>query len=81
MTTSIIKCEINYLYIPELQHSGRWIWGKDNKFLHTLQCACDYLSILGLKLIHVSKRDPLRTEYMYAETNGGGISKPDVSLV
>ena len=42
---------------PKLQRCNRWILGMD-KWLHpTLYCACDYLSMLELKLIHVSKWD------------------------
>ena len=35
---------------------NRWSLGMDTKFLPTLYWACDYLSMLGLKLIHVIKR-------------------------
>ena len=41
----------NYLSIPKLQRCNRWSLEMD-----TLYNGCNYLSMLGLKLIHVSKR-------------------------
>ena len=43
----------------------------DKYFHSTLYWVCNYLSILGLKLIHISKRatdatDIVRSEYQYA---------------
>ena len=46
----------NYLSIPKLQQCNRWSLGMDKKFHPTLCWACDYLSMLVLKLNHVSKR-------------------------
>ena len=46
----------NYLSIPKLQRCNRWSLGMDKWFHPTLYWACDYLSMLGLKLNHVSKR-------------------------
>ena len=46
----------NYLSIPKFQRLHRWSLGMDNKFHPTLYWPCDYLSMLGWKLIHVSKR-------------------------
>ena len=46
----------NYLSIPKLQRCNRWSLGMDKKFHLTLYQACNYLSMLGLKLNHVSKR-------------------------
>ena len=47
----------NYLSIPKLQRLHRWSLGMDKVIsTHTLYWACNYLSMLGLKLIHVSKR-------------------------
>ena len=46
----------NYLSIPKLQRLHRWSLGRDKKFHPTLYQVCEYLSMLGLKLIHVSKR-------------------------
>ena len=46
----------NYLSIPKLQRCNRWSLGMDKQFYPTLLWACDYLSMLGSKLIHVSKR-------------------------
>ena len=45
-----------YLSIPKLQRWHRWSLGM-NKWLHpTLFWVCNYLSILGLKLISICKR-------------------------
>ena len=49
--------EWNYLYIPKLQQRNRWILGIDKQFHLTLYQACDYLSMLGLKLNHVKTHD------------------------
>ena len=46
----------NYISIPKLQRCNRWSLGMDKYFHSTLYWACDYLSMLGLKLNHVSKR-------------------------
>ena len=46
----------NYLSIPKLQRSNHWSLGMGKQFHPTLYCACDYLSMLGLKLNHISKR-------------------------
>ena len=46
----------NYLSIPKLQRCNRWSLGMDMQFHLTLYQACNYLSMLGLKLNHVSKR-------------------------
>ena len=46
----------NYLSIPKLQLLQRWNWGIEKLFHPTFYWACDYLSVLTLKLIHVSKR-------------------------
>ena len=40
------------------QWCNHWSLGMDKSFHPTLYWACDYLSMLRLKLIHVSKRDP-----------------------
>ena len=46
----------NYLSIPKLQRCNRWSLGMDKWFHTTLYNGCNYLSMLGLKLNHVSKR-------------------------
>ena len=46
----------NYLSILKLQRLHRWSLRTDRKFHPTLYWACDYLSRLGLKLNHFSKR-------------------------
>ena len=46
----------NYLSIPKLQRCNRWSLGMYKLFHPTLYWACDYLSMLRLKLNHVSKR-------------------------
>ena len=48
----------NYLSIPKLQRRNRWSLGLINNFIPHFTVQCDYLSMLGLKLIHVSKRAP-----------------------
>ena len=45
----------NYSSISKLQLLHRWSLGIDTWFHSTLYSVCDYLSILGLKLIHVNK--------------------------
>ena len=47
--------EWNYSSIPKLQRCNRWSLGMDKQFHPTLYNGCNYLSILGLQLIHVSK--------------------------
>ena len=44
--------------IPKLQRLHRWSLGMDKKIHPTLYDGCNYLSMLGLKLIHISKRGP-----------------------
>ena len=46
----------NYLSIPKLQRFLRWSLGTLKKFRPTHYNGCDYLSMLGLKLIHDGKR-------------------------
>ena len=46
----------NYLSIPKLQRLHRWSLGMDKYFHPILYNGCDYISMLGLKLNHVSKR-------------------------
>ena len=46
----------NSLRIPKLQRLHRWSLGMDKQFHPTFYWASHYLSILWLKLIHVSKR-------------------------
>ena len=48
----------NFISIPKLQRLPRWSLGMDKQFHLTLFLACYYLSMLGLKLNHVSKRGP-----------------------
>ena len=45
---------LNYLFIPKHQRCNRWSLGMNKYFYPTLHWAYDYLSMLGLKLIHVS---------------------------
>ena len=47
-----------YLSIPKLQRLHRWSLGIDEYFHLTLYNGWNYLSMLGLKLNHVSKRVP-----------------------
>ena len=50
----------NYLSIPKLQRLHRWSLGMDKQFHPMLYWACDYLSMLGFKLNHVSKKGLLQ---------------------
>ena len=45
-----------YVSIPKLQRCNRWSLGMDEQFHPSLCNVCNYLSMLGLKLIRVSKR-------------------------
>ena len=45
----------NNLSIPKLQRCNRWSLGMDKLFHTTVYNGCNYLSMLGLKLNHVSK--------------------------
>ena len=47
-----------YLVMLKLKRLHRWSLGMNKYFQLTLYGACDYLSTLGLTLIHVSKRAP-----------------------
>ena len=46
----------NYLSIHKLQRLHRWSLRMDKQFHPTFYNGCNYLSMLGLKLNHVSKR-------------------------
>ena len=48
----------SYLFIPKLQRLHFWSLGLDKKFHSTLSNGCNYLSMLRVKLNHVSKRGP-----------------------
>ena len=48
----------NYLFIPKLQRYHRWSLGMNNWFHPTCYCGHDHLSMLALKLNHVSKMGP-----------------------
>ena len=48
----------NYLSIPKFQRLHRWSLGMDKLFHPTHYNGCNYLSMLRLKLIHVSERGP-----------------------
>ena len=50
----------NYLSIPKLQRLHRWSLGMDKQFHPIHYNGCNYLSMLGLKLNHVSKRGHCR---------------------
>ena len=50
--------EWNDLSIPKLQRLHRWSLGMDTSFHPTLYNGCNYLTMLGLKLIHVNKSCP-----------------------
>ena len=52
-----------YLSIAKLQRCNRWSFGMDKWINPTLYWACAYISMLGLKSIHVSKRAPEWSEW------------------
>ena len=62
----------NYLSIPKLNFNGcnRWSLGMDKCFHPTVYNGCDYLSMLGLKLNHVSKRAPCSMASNYLSQHG-----------
>ena len=68
----------NYLSFPKLQRLHRWSLGMDKEFHPTLNWACDYLSMLGLKLNHVSKRghwkDQGKHSYLTFWFTGNGLA-------
>ena len=68
--------EWEYLSIPKLQRSNRWSLGMDKWFHPTLYNGCDYLSMLGLKLIHVSKRGLRKTHFEFAKYTSSNIVFP-----
>ena len=53
----------NYLTIPKLQPWNIWSLGLGQWFHQRLFCACDSLSMLGFKIIHVSKN--MLEQFMY----------------
>ena len=55
----------NYLSTPKLQRWNRWSLVKDKYFLSYILWACGYISMLRLKLSHVSKRGPWRQQLWY----------------
>ena len=55
----------NYLSIPKFQRCGCWSSESDEQFIPTLFCTLNYLSMSGLRLIHISKRDPIYFEHNY----------------
>ena len=64
----------NYLSIPKLQRLHRWSLGMDKKFRPILYWVCNYISMLGLKLNHVSKRGHWSVWHGIHEAMGGGLS-------
>ena len=53
----------NYFSIPKLQWFHHWTLGMD-KYFHPIHYnGCNNLSMLGLKLIHVSKKGPMWVAY------------------
>ena len=60
----------NYLPVPKLQWLYRWSLGMDKQYHPTLYNGCNYLSMLGSKLIHVSKMGPRPPFTMETYTRG-----------
>ena len=58
----------NHLSIPKLQRLHRWSLGMDKQFHPTLYNGCNYLSMLGLKLNHVSKRGHRRRKCHFVDS-------------
>ena len=58
--------EWNYLSIPKLQRCNRWSLEMDKWFQTTLHYGRNYLSMLGLKLNHVSKRGRRLSSYCWS---------------
>ena len=67
----------NYLSIPKLQWCNCWSLEMDTKFLLTLYNVCNYLSMMGFKFIHVSKRGHSSTSIQPNNQNPGS---PEHSL-
>ena len=63
----------NNLSIPKLQQLHRWSLGMDKLFHPTLYWACHYISMLVLKLVHVSKRGLRSTVFNYLRCLGVAI--------
>ena len=55
----------NYLSIHKLQRCNRWSLGMNTSYHTTLCHGCNYLSMLGLKLNHVSKMGPRFHQTLY----------------
>ena len=53
-----VKASSNSYQFPKIQRCNRWSLGMDQQFHPTLYQVCDYISVLGLKSIHVSIRGP-----------------------
>ena len=59
----------NYLSTPKLQPHNRWSLEIDESFHLILYKACNFLSMLRPKLIHVNKRDPWRRRLWRTPSN------------
>ena len=70
----------NYLSISKLQRCNRWSLEMDKLFHHTFYWTCDYLSMLGLKLNHVSKRGPGGIGGLEADSNNYVNLKMDLCM-
>ena len=68
----------NYLSVPKCQRCNRWRLKMHESYHPTLYWACDYLSTLGLKLIHVSKRDPRLSRCTIRSSNSLTLSANDI---
>ena len=73
--------EWNYLSIPKLQRLHRWSLGMDKQFHPTHYWVCDYLSMLGLKLNHVSKRGPWYSHWDFLLWKYGNFTEPHMSFL
>ena len=66
----------NYLSIPKLQRQRRWSLRRDEYFYLTFYNGCNYLYMLGLKSMHVSKRGPWPQCHRYVPDTSAGHLAP-----
>ena len=59
-------CGMKLLINSTLQRCSRWSLWMDKRFHSTLHWACDYFSLLGVKLTQVNKRGPWTFQWLCA---------------
>ena len=60
----VINCGMKLIFRAQLPQWNRWNVGMDKWFHNKRHCVCEYLSRLGLKLIHVSKIGPWNYQFL-----------------